>query len=104
MSHPEPDVVFRMQQQQLREYEDGVQQQALQLLRACRSGSVLEALQVMGCSHCQMLVRQIVAAVEEGPERFLASQPKDKEPLLRAAIGADDAKIPDLVLDIAASM
>ena len=104
MSHPEPDVVFRMQQQQLGEYEDGVQHQATLLLRACRSGSVLEALQVMGCSHCHMLVSQIVAAVEEGPEHFLASLPKDKEPVVRAAMGADDAKIPDLLLDIAASM
>jgi hypothetical protein len=101
---PEPLEVFRAQEQQLREYADTVQLHALPLLQACRDGNVLEALKLMGCSHCRMLIHRIVAAVEKGPESFLSSQPRDKEPSMRAAMGAEDAKIQDITNDIAASM
>jgi hypothetical protein len=100
----DPVQVYQEQQQQMREMEDGVQPLALQLLCACRCGNVLEALQLMGCSHSKMLMNQIVAAVEAGPERFLASQPEDKAAKVRVALGADDAVIPELAADIAASM
>jgi hypothetical protein len=101
---PDPVAVYELQRQELLAYEDAAQARALQLLQACRCGNVLEALQLMGCTHCEMLVNRIVEAVEEGPERFLASQPVEKEVPMRAAVGADDAKIQDLATDIAISM
>ncbi len=100
----DPAEVFRAQEQQLREYEDAVQPHALSLLLACRHGNLLEALKVMGCNHCRTLIDRIVTAVEAGPETFLSSQPKDKEPAMRVALGADDAKSLDIAADIAASM
>jgi hypothetical protein len=103
-SRPDPVAVYEQQQQQLRAFEDGAQARALELLHACRCGSVLHALQLMGCTHCEMLVSRIVEAAEEGPERFLASQPVEKEVPMRAALGAEDAKIQDLATDIAMSM
>ncbi len=101
---PDPVAVHELQQQQLRAYEEGVNSRALQLLHACRCGDVLQALQLMGCSHCAMLMNRIVEAVEEGPERFLSAQPVEKEVPMRAALGADDAKIQDIATDIATSM
>jgi hypothetical protein len=100
----DPEEVYRAQEQQLREYEDAVQPHALSLLLACRDGNVLDALKAMGCTHCRSLIDRIVTAVEEGPERFLLSQSKDKEPAMRATFGAEDAKLQDMAADIAASM
>jgi hypothetical protein len=104
MSQSDPVTVFQMQEQQFREYEESVHIQALELLYACRNGNVLEALRIMGCSHCRMLVDRIAEAVDQGPDRFVASQPKDKQLLLRDSLGADEAKIQDLAADIEASM
>jgi hypothetical protein len=100
----DPEEVYLQQERQMREREEGAQQLALELLNACRCGNVLEALRLMGCTHCKMLLSRIVAAVEEGPQSFLASQPVEKAVKTRAALGADDAVIPELALDIAASM
>ena len=104
MSLPDPVAVFQLQQQLLREYEEGVQPQAAVLQHACRNGDVLQALQVMGCNHSRMLIDRIVSAVEEGPERFLAAQAQDKVPAMRVALGAEDAKIHELAADIHSSM